>query len=292
MTNTSIKPGMHRILNMGRLLADKTVCLTLDLEQDYGQLLDTPRYEGLKYLPEVTRILKQNSVPLTCFVQGTILDTLAEAAEGLSSLDIEFECHTYSHPRPEEINHEIEIRRAKDAYERYFHRVPLGYRSPSGIFSDDIYSSLAQHGYKYDSSLIPSIRPGVYRGLHKPVLPHFYASYEVIEFPATVLSSLVRIPLSLSYVELLGRPFLDFLKIAPLPGLVLFNFHLHDLGCLDSAAYIPFSRSSALEQRILHRIYLKKCAEGLGLLSRILVLFRSRGYRFAKLEEVYRALIA
>ena len=69
---------MAKVINKGNSVIDspfienrKTACLTLDLEQDYGDLLEKPGYEGLEHIPELVNLLKQRGLPLTCFVQGS-----------------------------------------------------------------------------------------------------------------------------------------------------------------------------------------------------------------------------
>ena len=65
----------YTILGLNNFKYKKIACLTLDVEQDYGDLLDEPNYEGLKYIPKLVRFLKERNIPLTCFVKGSLFET-------------------------------------------------------------------------------------------------------------------------------------------------------------------------------------------------------------------------
>ncbi|MFQ5924912.1 MAG: polysaccharide deacetylase family protein, partial [Dehalococcoidia bacterium] len=87
----------------------KIVCLTLDVEQDYGDLLDKPTHEGLEHIAEFVSFLSERNIPLTCFVQGSLLETHPDKIKQLAALDVEFQLHSYSHPGPRESNAKFEI---------------------------------------------------------------------------------------------------------------------------------------------------------------------------------------
>lgn len=87
----------YTIINSSKLYRKNIACLTLDLEQDYGDLLETPCYEAFEHIPEFITYFKEENIPLTCFVQGSTLDTHPHYIQLLEALDIEFELHAYSH---------------------------------------------------------------------------------------------------------------------------------------------------------------------------------------------------
>ncbi|MEN4006016.1 MAG: polysaccharide deacetylase family protein [Methanobacteriaceae archaeon] len=88
----------HELINLDRFKNNKIACITLDLEQDHGGLLEEPSYEAFSLINSVKDYFKRMSIFLTCFVQGTIFETHPEIVDNLSKENIEFELHTYSHP--------------------------------------------------------------------------------------------------------------------------------------------------------------------------------------------------
>jgi len=281
----------YTIVDLHNFKHRKVVCLTLDLEQDYGDLLDEPSYEGLQYIPDLVNFFKERDIPLTCFVQGSLLETHAAQIERLSILDAEFQLHSYSHPGPQEMKANFEIEKGKDAYRKFFGKDPIGYRSPLGVLNEKDYETLAANGFKFDSSIIPSLRPGVFNNLRKPTKPFLVNNHRIIEFPFTVFSDLIRVPMSLSYIKLLGKPYLYLLKTLNLPYFIVFGFHLHDLFELDSVNKLPLKRFSPMYRLIFNRIYQKQRNDGLVLLDELIVIFHEKGYAFSKLMDVYESII-
>lgn len=112
----------------------------------------------------------------------------------------------------------------------------------------------------------------------------------MVEFPVTVFSNIIRIPVSLSYVRLLGEPYLRLLRSGGLSDLVIFDFHLHDLYTLDSSSAIPFERFPLFYRTVFRRIYTGRNGNGMGLLENLINLFSSKGFRFLKLVDVYETV--
>ena len=281
----------YTIIDFLNFEGKKIACLTLDLEQDYGDLLGAPSYKGLEHISHLVDFFKEKAIPLTCFVQGSILETHPEAVEQLSTLDIEFELHSYSHPGPKEMNTMLEIQKGREVYRRFFGEDPLGYRSPLGIInSNKDYGILAANGFKFDSSIFPSLRPGVFNNLRKPTKPYLMNDSKIIEFPFTVFSDVIRIPIALSYLKLLGSPYLYLLKVFNLRNLIVFNFHLHDLFELSSSDKIFLKRTAFVYRRVLKRIYSKRKLNGLALLDKFITILQRKRYGFSKLADVYEEI--
>ena len=281
----------YSIVDLSGLENRKIACLTLDLEQDYGDLLDEPSYEGLEYVPNLVELLQGYGLPLTCFVQGSLFETHPTVIRQLLALDVEFELHAHSHPRPKEIDHDLEMKMGKEAFKKFFGKEPLAYRSPSGVVSEKMFALLQVYGFEFDSSVVPSFRAGVYNSLGKPTRPYLLNNSNVIEFPLTVFSKIVRIPVTLSYVRLLGKPYFRLLRNSDLPNLIVFGFHLHDLYTLGSSSNIPFGKFSLSHRVIFRRIYKFRRNNGVELMEDIITLFSDKGYEFSKLVDVHRSLI-
>jgi hypothetical protein len=275
-----------RTLDLGRFAQKRIACVTLDLEQDYGHLghfLDKPTYEAFSALGRLTDLLLSAKIPLTCFVQGSLFESHPYLIDQMAPLKAEFEVHTYTHPPPQTIDHAYEIEKSCEVYRDFFGKDPQGYRTPSGMVSDQLFSLLPDYPFKFDSSVVPSARPGVYNSLDKPIVPYFIGDSDVIEFPSAVYSNTLRIPISLSYLKLLGNPAMWFMEFSSLPNVVIFSFHLHDLMILDSLKKIP---AACTERLIFHRIYMRN--DGFEMLGNVIALLRRKGYEFFKMDNLYR----
>jgi peptidoglycan/xylan/chitin deacetylase (PgdA/CDA1 family) len=286
--NMASSKETYTILDLSAL-RKKVACLTLDLEQDYGTLLQEPSYEGIEHIPDLVEFFNNRNIPLTCFVQGSLLKTHPNQVESLAALDVEFEIHAFSHLRAKESNHRSEIERSKQAYSNFFGKEPVGYRCPDGVIDEAGYEILAANGFKFDSSIFPSIRPGAFSNLRKPTKPFRINSLGTIEFPFTVFSHVIRVPIALSYIKLFGKPYLYLLKEFNLPGLVVFDFHLHDLFSLSSFEKIPLERFHLIERLIFKKIY-QRDNEGLLVLSEFISILEEKGYNFQKLIDVYQVV--
>lgn len=281
----------YACIDLGDLKDKKIVCLTLDLEQDYGDLLDELSYDGLEHIPTLVDFLKERKIPLTCFVQGSLFETHPDRINQLAQLDAEFELHSYSHPKPAERNFKFEIGMGKVVYKKFFDEDPIGYRAPLGVIDDEDYKILADEGFKFDSSVFPTIRPGDFNNMAKPTNPYFLNGERMVEFPLAVVSDIVRVPLSLSYVKLIGWPYIRLLKTFNLPNLIVFNIHIHDLFHLNSSKKIPLQNSSFIYRRIFKRIYQKENIDGFDLLNKIITIFETKQYTFLKLIDIYNSVV-
>ena len=258
----------------------KIACLTLDLEQDYGDLLEEPSYDGLEHISDLVAFFKEKDLPLTCFVQGSLFETHPTHIETLSTLDVEFELHSYSHPKPKERNAEIEIQKGREAYRNFFGKDPMGYRAPLGVINNKDYEILAYNGFRFDSSVFPSLRPSIFNNLRKSTKPYLSSNPEVVEFPLAVFSPIIRIPLALSYIKLLDKPCFYLLKTLPLLNLIIFCFHLHDLFQLTSSKKIPLEKYSFIYKGTFKRIY-QQGKEGLPVFSELIAILQQKGYTFS-----------
>jgi len=278
----SLNP-VTKIKMNGPLQGNRIACITLDLEQDYGDLgycFNHPTYLGFSILPNIIEFFEKENLPMTCFVQGSILVDYPETIDKFTGLDVEFEVHSFSHPTPKAINHTSEIQRGKESYRNFFGKNPLGYRSPCGFISEEMFSQLFKQGFQFDSSVIPSIRPGVYHALTSPVMP-YWINPPLMEFPVAVASPILRSPISLSYQKLLGSPYHLLLQLISLPQVLIFNFHLHDLVVLPSWKQIP---SNPLLKPIMRRMWGR--GDGMRVLGDFVNMLRHKSYKFSKMEQL------
>ena len=205
-------------------------CLTLDLENDW--YFDDPELDHLvlAHLDAFIELVDEMDVPLSVFAVGRTLERFPEAIDELrSALDCEFHLHSYQHDMSKSYEFDPEVRRGIRAFTEHFGRDPVGYRAPQGNIEPHEIGILEDLGFEFDSSIFPSYRPGTYSNLDAPIEPYVPdGTTSLVEIPVGVFPGL-RVPTSLSYFKLLGRPLSAYLSVSPLPDVLVYNVHLHDL---------------------------------------------------------------
>lgn len=266
----------------------KALCLTLDLEDDWN--IDEPGFDHLTLdrLVDFVALVTDLKLPLSIFVVGRTLEQHPGAIHRLeSALDCEFHLHSYRHDPAGTQDLRTEVREGKRAFRAHFGTDPAGYRAPLGRISTDGFEILEQEGFTFDSSVFPSYRPGVYNNLDAPIRPFIPQNVsELIEVPigATLYT---RIPLGHSYLKLLGEPFLQYLRVCPLPETIVYNVHLHDLYRTASHDQLPAAKRA---------IYARNMDRSEELLRDVIEIFRHRRYspttvsRLVEESEVDRAV--
>jgi hypothetical protein len=165
------------------------------------------------------------------------------------------------------------------AYEGLFGRTPLGYRSPGGVTSPLLFETLVRAGIKYDSSIVPSFRWGVYSNLGRSTGPHLYPGLPLMELPIAVVPG-VRLPVATSYMRLLGWPAYRLLfRLFGTPSPLVYLFHLVDL--------VPASMRRRLSP-FLRGAYARGEGKGLDLFEDSVRFFEASGYVPAYMSELYR----
>ena len=260
----------------------RVACVTLDLEQDYGGRTGTlEAFEHLEALDRVRDLLEHYQVTPTAFVVGKLLEGSSPSVERVISrmaeLYAEFEVHTYSHPLREVDDPRREMELGYDAYTRYFGRAPLGYRAAMGRMKRSTLPLLAELGYRFDSSICPTYRPGAYSNLDQSYEPYALSVAGLVEIPMSVIGN-IRIPLGLGYVKLLGFGLFRRLVAAfGLPNSLSFGFHLHDVIPLKVFGQLPGV------QKLKWR---RGRSTGMDTLEACLELFQNMGYAFAPMSNV------
>lgn len=148
--------------------------------------------------------------------------------------------HSHLHRPRNRTSTREEFETSTARYRDFFGDPVREHRFPNGNVHQHDYYLLAEHGYSFDASTFLSWRPGHFNDVRSPTTPQYLPERDVFEFPFTVHSGLVRIPTSLSYCQVLGRPYRRLLLSRPPPVLV-FNFHI----CTTSSHH----RTSAISHR-------------------------------------------
>ncbi|MFC2162112.1 polysaccharide deacetylase family protein [Candidatus Altiarchaeota archaeon] len=249
-------------------------CITLDLEQDLPQAVTGSSYESLSEIEFLKDIITRHGLRVTAFTTGYLIENKPDLIDSLSEVGVEFALHSYSHEVGNDMGREVE--HAVNAYEDRFGRRPVGYRAPLGIIDDAGLEILARHGFKYDSSIFPSIFPGRYMNLKYPKTPFMHEEYGIMELPVSV-TPYIPLPISLSYMKLLGYNTYSMLLRNKLPDPLIFDFHMHDLSYNSAHERLPFK---------WRLIYGRNKYAGKPMLEKFIGLLRSRGYSFCHMKEL------
>jgi len=248
-----------------------SIFLTLDFECDFGTALSENYFEAVDYVSELRQSLEQFDVPLTCFVQTELLEDRPEAVETLRNANVPVRFHPHSHSHKRRENSSIP--------REYFDESPTGYRFPNGNIKDGDFQLLSRHGYSFDASVFPSWRLGHFNNTHEPTIPSYRENFDLYELPFTVFSDRIRVPTTLSYCQVIGRPYTHALLRNP-PSVIILNIHMHDLVKPSTISELP------LHYRFLY----SRNPNGLSLLNQLLTTFQQKDYKFKTLDDAFENL--
>lgn len=262
---------------------DQRVCLTLDLECDYGTALSEKHYGSTDRVADLVSVLERHEVPLTCFTQTELFEERPAVVEALAdaAVPVEFHAHSHTHPRRREADVEYEVETSVDLIRDHFETDPVGYRFPDGASEDSDFEVLAANSVEFDASLFPSWRPGRFNNLGASDRPYRHEHSGVVEFPFTVASSSVKIPVSLSYLKLLGKGFERAVYWSP-PSVVVFGMHMHDL-------FVPESYGDL--SSFYKGVYARNKHDGLAILDRFIRRFAELEYGFDTMSTLYEQTV-
>jgi Domain of unknown function (DUF3473)/Polysaccharide deacetylase len=270
------------------VISSKLACLSLDLEADLRcpderiRLLD----EDAK-LEAFLSLMARVAVPFTCF---TVMSIAAKYADRLAILgqrtQVEFAVHSFSHDRSRPATAD-EVERSWDAYCRLWNTEPWGYRAPNCLIDEGGIARLMERGFRYDSSITPSIRFDQYGynnlGYSRSPFRFKRDGRSLLEFPIACLA-LSRLPFTLSYIKLFGFPAYRLASaIMPLPRIVATYFHAYDLYADEIADNIPGWKRHA------HR---RNASRGTIFLANAIGLLKRRGYQFVTMRQLAASLEA
>lgn len=259
---------------------EKSFYLTLDLEYDHVGINQQKTVDAVRRIDDLLTVLERREIPLTCFLQTELLYTVPAVVERLreSSTPVEVHPHSHTHPRREAADVDYEVRRSVAEVGDEFGTNPTGFRFPEGDVREGDLNYLKRYGVEFDASLFPSWRPGQFDFRDEPVNPFRYDSLDLIELPFTVYSERWRVPVSLSYMKLLRRPYREAVYRSP-PTSIVFDMHMHDLFPTSAREELgPFYRT----------IYALSGGDGLGILTDLLSSVETKGYSFELLSSLYR----
>lgn len=258
-------------------IGGKKICFTLDLEQDYGRIKEHLAFANI---PALMDLFKKYNLKLTIFAAGKIIEERPDIIKKLrDNLDCEIQLHSYEH----EINREIspeekknDLKKGVEAYKKYFGRNPAGYRAPRGNVSLEEIVWLKNEGFVYDSSFIPTYRPGLFNNTGANDRP-FAHKNGLLEIPFSAIPT-IKLPFSLSYLQLLGWPIARiFINKARNKNPLVFGFHLHNLAKLNNLKRLRPS---------FRLFYIRNQNNGLKLLEKFIIWAKKNGYESAAMSEI------
>jgi peptidoglycan/xylan/chitin deacetylase (PgdA/CDA1 family) len=219
----------------------------------------------------------------------TVTNLFEQRGDGFKELaariPLEFSVHSHTHDPYNACSLE-EVRASREAFKRFAGREPSGYRAPIGRIDKTGLGHLLDHGFAYDASVYPSIRPGEfgYANLHMPNVPFRVQRADggsLMEFPFTAIEK-IRIVFALSYAKLLGwGAYAALLKIFGLPDAALMLSHPYDF----YFASIPNSTVHGLEHAALSR----NSSRAFDYFDKMLGALEEQGYEFAFVSELHQA---
>ncbi len=211
----------------------RIACITLDVETDFHDREGRIRlFDDASLFDRYTALIKKHNVKLTAFLVTSLLDKYGADYRRLAeAIPVEFAIHSHAHDMTDPCSR-ADIEKAVRTYRDFFGKNPSGYRAPVGQITRQGMNALLDLGFRYDSSIYPSARPGRpgYNNLHLPVDP-FRVRREansIIEIPFGTMSR-IRLVFSLSYVKLLGwNTYKALLTFFPLPKQIAILSHPYD----------------------------------------------------------------
>jgi peptidoglycan/xylan/chitin deacetylase (PgdA/CDA1 family) len=216
----------------------KSVCFTIDVEPDYGGLLNSDVYYGKKGLNKLSTTANSYGLKITAFATGKSLEDNPDIVEMLDSMRAEVEQHSYAH-KVGHGNKICDIQRGIETHRRVLGKNPLGYRAPQGIINKSEMQLLEKMGIRFDSSIYPTYFPGRFNRSRFPKTPFRIKGSYLIEMPISIIGKL-GIPMGLSYVQMIGiGSYIRLLKIFGVPDLIIFDFHPYELVKVPSFSMLP-----------------------------------------------------
>ena len=221
--------------------------------------------DGLGFLRET---LAKHDATATCFVVSSVAESHPDAIRALATAGHEIGSHTHSHELLSELDpgrRREELTRSREILETETDTEVAGFRAPAFDIPPDHFRDLADAGYEYDASVVPSRRiPGWYGGeydLDRPAPARAVdpdAPGELAELPTSVMPG-VGLPLTGTWLRffgprytILGMRWLARRGIAPV--LYVHPWELVDLPAVEGVPRRVYWRTGGWMRRAVERI--------------------------------------
>jgi peptidoglycan/xylan/chitin deacetylase (PgdA/CDA1 family) len=149
------------------MAADIQVCLSFDFDAmslwianfqtDSPNALSRGEFGGRVGAPRLLDLLAARGIRSTWFIPGHTAEAFPDVCRRIAAEGHEIGHHGYCHENPRRLEPEQEervIERGIACLEAITGQPPVGYRSPSGSFTQRTLELLHRHGFVYDSSMM------------------------------------------------------------------------------------------------------------------------------------------
>jgi hypothetical protein len=264
-------------------LSKKYACITLDVEEDYGDRVNEFNIykDSVDKIEELKSLYDMLNVPVSAFITTNILEKDNKTIELIKWLAKDYHCHSHSH-NTQNFDSKNEITTCFLKFKEHFGSEPLGYRAPQGVLHPGDTQLIAGAGFLFSSSLFPSIRIGTFNNMTSPQNPFFYDT-GLLEIPLAVVNK-IRLIVSLSYQKLLGTSISHALyKTFGLPNIIVYDSHLHD--------YIVSEKSFAQLPPFMKSVYSVNKYSGKQILINFVKYLKYEGYSFITMTELMTLIL-
>jgi peptidoglycan/xylan/chitin deacetylase (PgdA/CDA1 family) len=149
-------------------------CFTSDVDAESPVLFDHPdaagwldvmshqAYGPRTGVPRLLRVLDRTAIRATFFVPGWVAERWPETVRAIRDAGHEIGHHGYLHESSRGVSRQVEearLLRGLEALDAVAGVRPIGYRAPMWEASADLPGLLAEHGFRYDSSLMDADHP-------------------------------------------------------------------------------------------------------------------------------------
>jgi peptidoglycan/xylan/chitin deacetylase (PgdA/CDA1 family) len=220
-------------------------------------------------------------------VEGQFFERRRPLCRMLLDARVDVQLHCYDHVEPGDTP--ASLRRGALALEDFCGRRAAGYRAHTYRLTHELYETLLELGFRWDSSLMRGVGQG--RNRHRVFREgdYFLLGGRLFEFPVATWRG-TPLPLNHAYRLLLKAPAEAALWAVSGPGpLVAYNMHMTDLVRCASLARSP---SRGLP-RLLHRyMWATQGRDTLAAIETLVTRLRRAGYEFLTTHALYERLAA
>lgn len=223
---------------------------------DYSSVVDG--------IPLLLDLFKEFGVCSTFFLTSDVVENAADTIKEIVKHRHEIACHGFEHQmlNLNSRNEQLEnIQKATRIIDENLHVSPIGFRAPVNKVNEDTLGVLADLGYEYDASVVPSSRIlNKYYFPNAPQTPYWPSVRDIdqrgqssiLEIPVSVLPW-VKLPVGLSYIMLLGLGFYKFFLSRVNQKMVTVFLHPYDLFALPNR-----TNFQVIEQKRIFRLLYRK----------------------------------
>ncbi len=261
---------------------NRTAILSLDLEADYGG----DDFEAVSQLPVLLKLLESENVPITIFAEARVLKRFPEMIRHAKNQGVDLQLHCFDHRQTGDTSQSL--RKSIQIYQDLVGARPNGYRADTFRLTKQIYKTLIDENFLWDSSILPAAFGfGASREWCKESSGNDYFRFDkkLYEFPVAIHPN-IKIPFTHSYQAILRKYPAYLLQIlGGLPKLLVYDMHMSDLVWTKS---INTSQSIPDSARALYKLsWFMRGKNTFSELASLIKNLRNRGYIFTTLDELY-----